>query len=136
MTYSNSAVAKDIVVRDLQNANTDLVVDNAAVYKLVSVRVVSSRLRTPATRLIRPLILLQVKDAHCQGSIVKGQDTFEVQHLVKPTVELQVEGDGSKHRKNWKTKGVCVGKDDHVSLHFEGLSFPCYPLATLTTARH
>lgn len=97
MQYSNSNLPKQTLSVKLQSPNSQLLVDQAGVYQI-----------------------LEVKDAHCSGSIVANEDTFTIEHLPQPSLGLSsdvgiLSKDGSVVRP-----AVCVGIEDQFSLKMAG----------------
>lgn len=90
----NGGKAKKVSLRD---ANNHLTLQEAGVYRLVS-----------------------VKDAHCPGLVTATDDTFEIAFKPRPKVELVPSGSLTLQDKVYRHKGFCTGGEDQVALHFDG----------------
>ncbi|WVR03750.1 hypothetical protein IAU60_000745 [Kwoniella sp. DSM 27419] len=94
VTYSINGRENKVTLRD---PNNHLKLDQKGTYKLI-----------------------KVKDAHCPGDVLSGEETFEVDFKPRPAVSLQQASGITKNRSGFVHKGLCAGQEQQVALRFAG----------------
>lgn len=68
-------------------------------------------------------LILEVNDAHCPGSILDSDSTFEVAFQPRPEVHIQPGVSLVQNGKDFKHKGLCAEEEDQVAFKFKGELF-------------
>lgn len=69
---------------------------------------------------LRALLIHQVKDAHCIGTILDGSDIFEIDFKPRPHVDLVPAPSIIDTNGTFSHKGLCAGEEEQVALRFKG----------------
>jgi hypothetical protein len=67
-------------------------------------------------------LMLQVNDAHCPGSILDADSTFEVAFKPRPEVHIQPATSLRQTGRDFQHKGLCAEEEDQVAIKFKGES--------------
>ena len=67
--------------------------------------------------------LLEVSDSQCPGTVVKGDETYQVEHVPRPAAKLSSDVQSTYERFNGShiLPAICEGMNDHVDLDLTGL---------------
>jgi nucleoporin POM152 len=99
----------------MRDPNNNLSFDKKGVYELIKVSydnlVVGIESETEPH---------QVKDAHCEGDVMKSDSTFEIDYKPRPSVEIVTSHLLREKKGNYHHKGLCAGEEDQVAVHFSG----------------
>lgn len=68
-------------------------------------------------------LTIQVNDAHCPGSILDADSTFEVAFKPRPEVHIQPAASLRQTGRDFQHKGLCAEEEDQVAIKFKG-DFP------------
>ncbi|KAI0699371.1 hypothetical protein C8T65DRAFT_581174 [Cerioporus squamosus] len=66
--------------------------------------------------------LLEVSDSQCPGTVVKGDEIYQVEHVPRPAAKLSPDVQSSYERFNGShiLPAICEGMNDHVDLDLTG----------------
>ena len=67
--------------------------------------------------------LVEVSDSQCPGTVIKGEDTYRVDHVPRPSAKLSQDVRSTYERFNGShiLPAICEGMNDHVDLDLTGM---------------